>query len=151
MIKARFDYKALRKEHSTVTTLCDTASWRRSMSASGRITNHFFTHINDYDLDHSRDLLELLPHNLKQKVLRHTLKILGQFQTYFQNLRESSHFSEKNNFFGDLVVPHDTEETDGFDILRFISLFFSCNDFHKPFISIFSDLSLIISREVIHI
>ena len=29
--------------------------------------NHFFTHIHDYDEDYSRDLLELLPHNLKQK------------------------------------------------------------------------------------
>ncbi len=29
--------------------------------------NHFFTHIHDYDRDYSRDLMELLPHNLKQK------------------------------------------------------------------------------------
>ena len=29
--------------------------------------NHFFTHIHDYDEDYSRDLLELLPHNLKQE------------------------------------------------------------------------------------
>lgn len=29
--------------------------------------NHFFTHIHNYDEDYSRDLLELLPHNLKQK------------------------------------------------------------------------------------
>ena len=29
--------------------------------------NYFFTHIHDYDEDYSRDLLELLPHNLKQK------------------------------------------------------------------------------------
>ena len=29
--------------------------------------NHFFTHIHDYDEDYSRNLLELLPHNLKQK------------------------------------------------------------------------------------
>ena len=29
--------------------------------------NHFFTHIHDYDQDYSRDLLELLPHNLKNK------------------------------------------------------------------------------------
>ena len=29
--------------------------------------NYFFTHIHDYDEDCSRDLLELLPHNLKQK------------------------------------------------------------------------------------
>ena len=29
--------------------------------------NHFFTHIHDYDQDYSRDLLELLPHNLKHK------------------------------------------------------------------------------------
>ena len=27
----------------------------------------FFTYIHDYDEDYSRDLLELLPHNLKQK------------------------------------------------------------------------------------
>ena len=31
--------------------------------------NHFFTHIHDYDEDYSCDLLELLPHNLKQKGL----------------------------------------------------------------------------------
>ena len=29
--------------------------------------NHLFTHIHEYDNDYSRDLLELLPHNLKQK------------------------------------------------------------------------------------
>ena len=29
--------------------------------------SHFFTHIHEYDNDYSRDLLELLPHNLKQK------------------------------------------------------------------------------------
>ena len=29
--------------------------------------NHFFTHIHDYDEDYSHDLLEHLPHNLKQK------------------------------------------------------------------------------------
>ena len=29
--------------------------------------NHFFTHIHDYDEDYSRNLLELIPHNLKQK------------------------------------------------------------------------------------
>ena len=29
--------------------------------------NHFFTHIHDYDKDYSRDLLELLPHRLRQK------------------------------------------------------------------------------------
>ena len=29
--------------------------------------NHFFTHIHEYDNDYSRDLLEQLPHNLKQK------------------------------------------------------------------------------------
>ena len=29
--------------------------------------NYFFTHIHDYDEDYSRDLLELLPHHLKQK------------------------------------------------------------------------------------
>ena len=29
--------------------------------------NHFFTHIHEYDNDYSRDLMELLPHNLKQK------------------------------------------------------------------------------------
>ncbi|MBO4525547.1 MAG: IS66 family transposase [Bacteroidales bacterium] len=29
--------------------------------------NHFFTHIHDYDQDYSRDLLDLLPHNLKNK------------------------------------------------------------------------------------
>ena len=29
--------------------------------------NYFFTHIHDYDKDYSRDLLELLPHRLKQK------------------------------------------------------------------------------------
>ena len=29
--------------------------------------NHFFTHIHDYDQDYSRDLLDLLPHNLKHK------------------------------------------------------------------------------------
>lgn len=29
--------------------------------------NYFFTHIHDYDEYYSRDLLELLPHNLKQK------------------------------------------------------------------------------------
>ena len=29
--------------------------------------NHFFTHIHEYDNDYSRDLLELLPHCLKQK------------------------------------------------------------------------------------
>ena len=29
--------------------------------------NHFFTHIHDYDQDYSRDLLELLPLNLKNK------------------------------------------------------------------------------------
>ena len=29
--------------------------------------NYFFTHIHDYDEDYSRDLLEFLPHNLKQK------------------------------------------------------------------------------------
>ena len=29
--------------------------------------NHFFTHIHEYDQDYSRDLLELLPHNLKHK------------------------------------------------------------------------------------
>ena len=28
---------------------------------------HFFTHIHEYDNDYSRDLLELLPHNLMQK------------------------------------------------------------------------------------
>ena len=28
---------------------------------------HFFTHIHEYDNDYSRDLLELLPHCLKQK------------------------------------------------------------------------------------
>ena len=31
------------------------------------LLNHFFIHIHDYDEDYSRDLLELLPHNLKQK------------------------------------------------------------------------------------
>ncbi|MCF2634890.1 IS66 family transposase [Prevotellamassilia timonensis] len=29
--------------------------------------SHFFTHIHEYDNDNSRDLMELLPHNLKQK------------------------------------------------------------------------------------
>lgn len=29
--------------------------------------NYFFTHIHDYDKDYSRDLLELLPHRLRQK------------------------------------------------------------------------------------
>ena len=29
--------------------------------------NHFFTHIHEYDQDYSRDLLELLPHSLKQR------------------------------------------------------------------------------------
>ena len=29
--------------------------------------NYFFTHIHDNDEDYSRDLPELLPHNLKQK------------------------------------------------------------------------------------
>ena len=29
--------------------------------------NYFFTHIHDYDENYSRDLQELLPHNLKQK------------------------------------------------------------------------------------
>ena len=29
--------------------------------------NYFFTHIHDYNNDYSRDLMELLPHNLKQK------------------------------------------------------------------------------------
>ena len=29
--------------------------------------NHFFTYIHEYDNDYSRDLLELLPHCLKQK------------------------------------------------------------------------------------
>ena len=29
--------------------------------------NHFFTHIHDYDEDYSHELLEILPHNLKQK------------------------------------------------------------------------------------
>ena len=29
--------------------------------------SHFFTHIHEYDNDYSRDLMELLPHNLKQK------------------------------------------------------------------------------------
>ena len=39
--------------------------------------NHFFTHIHEYDNDYSRDPLELLPHNLKQKgILWHPLKIL---------------------------------------------------------------------------
>ena len=39
--------------------------------------NHFFTHIHEYDNDYSRDLMELLPHNLKQKgTLWHPLKIL---------------------------------------------------------------------------
>lgn len=27
--------------------------------------SHFFTHIHEYDNDYSRDLMELLPHNLK--------------------------------------------------------------------------------------
>ena len=31
------------------------------------LPSNFFTHIHDYDEDYSRDLLELLPHNLKQK------------------------------------------------------------------------------------
>ena len=34
---------------------------------SDKWLNHFFTHIHEYDNDYSRDLLELLPHNLKQK------------------------------------------------------------------------------------
>ena len=39
--------------------------------------SHFFTHIHEYDNDYSRDLMELLPHNLKQKgILWHPLKIL---------------------------------------------------------------------------
>ena len=39
--------------------------------------SHFFTHIHEYDNDYSRDLMELLPHNLKQKgTLWHPLKIL---------------------------------------------------------------------------
>lgn len=32
-----------------------------------KFLNHFFTHTHDYDVNNSRDLLELLPHNLKQK------------------------------------------------------------------------------------
>ena len=28
--------------------------------------SHFFTHIHEYNNDYSRDLMELLPHNLKQ-------------------------------------------------------------------------------------
>ena len=28
--------------------------------------NYFFTHVHDYDNDYSLDLMELLPHGLKQ-------------------------------------------------------------------------------------
>ena len=64
--------------------------------------NHFFTHIHEYDHDYSRDLMELLLHSLKQRgVLCHTMNILQQSQIYYQNLRESSDFSETfSNFFG---------------------------------------------------
>ena len=29
--------------------------------------NYFFTHVHDYDNDYSLDLMELLPHRLKQQ------------------------------------------------------------------------------------
>ena len=43
-----------------------TSGWVCSVFAR-KWLNHFFTHIHDYNEDYSSDLLELLPHNLKQK------------------------------------------------------------------------------------
>ena len=49
--------------------------------------NYFFTHIHDYDEDYSCDLLELLPHNLKQK--GYPFRIPQESWTYSKNLRDS--------------------------------------------------------------
>ena len=52
--------------------------------------NYFFTQVHDYDNDYSLDLMELLPHRLKQQgILRDPLKILQEFWTYSENLGES--------------------------------------------------------------
>ena len=79
--------------------------------------NYFFTHIHDYDNDYSRDLLELLPHSLKQKgILWHSSKILGisprilenptRFWKYLWHFRKNSQYgvywrltSNMNNIF----------------------------------------------------
>ena len=53
--------------------------------------NHFFTHIHDYNEDYSSDLLELLPHNLKQKgILWHPLRTLQESWSVLQDFENIS-------------------------------------------------------------
>ena len=51
--------------------------------------NYFFTHVHDYDNDYSLDLMELLPHRLKQAgLLQQTMRILRKSWTFSKTLTE---------------------------------------------------------------
>ena len=98
--------------------------------------NHFFTHIHDYDEDYSCDLLELIPHNLKQKGTLTSFdnppRILDLFQESWSVLQDFENIS--NILEGTLhchryferALKHDKERAEyGMVVFRSISVHYS--------------------------